>query len=71
MKKNKLKSICILLGIVIVAGFAGERFQSVERLKSIEDKPRIIRKTWWGLKTEQLDVRSGEWKAVKEVDGAG
>jgi hypothetical protein len=55
-----------MLGIVIAAGFAGEKFQSVELLKSFEDKPRIIRKTWWGLKTEQLDVRSGEWKAVKE-----
>ena len=50
----------------MVAGFAGETFQSVELLKSFEDKPRIIRKSWWGLKTEQLDIRSGEWTAVKE-----
>ena len=55
-----------MLGIVIAAGFAGEKFQSVELLKSFEDKTRIIRKTWCGLKTEQLDVRSGEWKSVKE-----
>lgn len=66
MKKITIKSICILLGIVMVAGFAGETFQSVELLKSFEDKPRIIRKSWWGLQTEQLDIRSGEWTAVKE-----
>ena len=66
MKKITIKFICILLGIVMVAGFAGETFQSVELLKSFEDKPRIIRKSWWGLKTEQLDIRSGEWTAVKE-----
>jgi hypothetical protein len=66
MKKITLKSFCIICGIVMVAGFAGEKFQSVDLIKSNkEDGLRIIRKTWWGLKTEQLEIGSGEWKKVK------
>lgn len=66
MKKITLRSFCVLCGIVLIAGFAGEKFQTVELVKSVEERPRIIRKTWWGFKTEQLDIGSGEWKAVKE-----
>jgi hypothetical protein len=67
MKKITLKSFCIFCGIVVLAGFAGEKFQSVDLIKSDEeDRLRIVRKTWWGLQTEELEIGSGEWKKVNE-----
>ena len=66
MKKITLRSIGMICTIVVIAGFAGEWFQTVELDKSNDDSIRILRKTWWGLKTEQLEIGTGEWKAVKE-----
>ena len=56
----------MICAIVVVAGFAGENFESVELIKSMEDGPSFIRTTWWGLKTELLEIGSGEWKPLKK-----
>jgi hypothetical protein len=66
MKKITLKSSFILLILLLAGGFIGEKFQSVELVKSSDESPRFIRTTWWGLKTEELKVGSGEWKAAGE-----
>jgi hypothetical protein len=49
-----------MLGIVIAAGFAGEKFQSVELLKSFEDKPLYHQKNMVGI--ENRTTGCSEWR---------
>jgi hypothetical protein len=66
VKKITLKLSFTLLILLLVGGCIGEFFQSVELVKSSDESPRFIRTIWWGLKTEELKVGSGEWKAAGE-----